>query len=71
VHSRAMPDDRSKPPSRGDQYRKRADELNRSLKRRRLGRVDRAKQEKKKKALEDMAANEDWLEGKPGSQLKK
>jgi hypothetical protein len=25
---------------------------------------------KKKKALEDMAGIEDWLDGKPGSQLK-
>jgi len=63
-----MPD-RSKPPSKADQYRKRADAVGRNLKRR-LAKVDRARQERKKKALEDMAANEDWLDGKPGSQLK-
>ena len=63
-----MPDG-SKPPSKADQYRKRAEAVGRNL-RRRLGKTDRAKQERKKKALEDMATNEDWLDGKPGSQLK-
>jgi hypothetical protein len=63
-----MPD-RSKPPSKADQYRKRADAVGRNLKRG-LAKGDRAKQECKKKALQDMATNEDWLDGKPGSQLK-
>jgi hypothetical protein len=32
--------------------------------------ADRAKLLKKQKALNDMADNQDWLAGKPGSQLK-
>ena len=64
-HNPAMPDG-SKQPSKADQYRKRAEAAGRNLKHR-LAKTDRAKQERKKKALEDMAADED---GKPGSQLK-
>ena len=64
-----MPNDRPKPRPKADEYRKRAEALDRSLKRR-LAPADRAKQKKKKAALEDMARNEDWLDGKPGSQLK-
>ena len=49
-------------PSKADQYRKRAEAVGRNLKRR-LAYADRAKQARKKQALEDMAANEDWLDG--------
>lgn len=50
-------------------YRQRAKELNKRLKERPSA-ADRAKLVKKQKALNDMADNEDWLAGKPGSQLK-
>ena len=50
---------------RAEDYRKRATKLNNSIKRR------RAKLQKpmiaKQKALRDMADNEDWLDGKPGT----
>ena len=59
----------STPPSKADQYRKRAEALVQSLKH--STGPHRAGMEKKKKAVEDMADNEDWLDGKPGSQLKK
>jgi hypothetical protein len=62
-HNPAMPD---KQPSKAEQYRKRAEAAGRNLKHR-VAKTDRAKKERKKKALEDMAADED---GKPGSQLK-
>jgi hypothetical protein len=50
-------------------YRKRAKHINKRLKQR-VSTTDRAKLVKKQKALNDMADNEDWLAGKPGSQLK-
>ena len=50
-------------------YRKRAKDLNKRLKQR-TSTADRAKLVKKQKALSDMADTEDWLAGKPGSQLK-
>ena len=52
-----------------DSYRKRAKDINKRLKKR-ASTADRAKLTKKQKALTDMADNEDWLAGKPGSQLK-
>ena len=48
---------------------KRAKQTDKRLKER-LSPGDRAKLLKKKKALNDMADNDDWLAGKPGSQLK-
>ena len=50
-------------------YRKRAKDINKRLKER-ASTADRVKLTKKQKALSDMADNEDWLAGKPGSQLK-
>ena len=50
-------------------YRKRGLAVDKRLKGR-LTSSDRLKLQKKKKALGDMADNEDWLAGKPGSQLK-
>ena len=50
-------------------YRKRAKDLNKRLKQR-TSTADRAKLVKRQKALSDMADSEDWLAGKPGSQLK-
>ncbi len=50
-------------------YRKRAKDIEKRVKRR-ISPKDRAKLLKKKKALNDMADNEEWLAGKPGSQLK-
>jgi hypothetical protein len=55
-------------PSKGDQYRKRADVLGKNIKKR--SGKDRPAMQKKQKALNDMADNEDWLDGKPGSQIK-
>ena len=50
-------------------YRKRAKDIQKRLKQPN-SLTERAKLSKKKKALNDMANNEDWLAGKPGSQLK-
>ena len=50
-------------------YRKRVKDINKRLKQR-VSTADRSKLVKKQKALNDMADNEDWLVGKPGSQLK-
>jgi len=50
-------------------YRKRAKDIQKRLKQPNLP-TERAKLSKKKKALNDMANNVDWLAGKPGSQLK-
>ena len=50
-------------------YRKRAAAVGKRLKQR-LGRDERSKLVGKQKALNDMAENEDWLDGKPGSQAK-
>jgi len=55
-------------PTKTDSYRKRAKDINKRLKKR-ASTADRAKLTKKQKALTDMADNEDWLAGKPGSQL--
>jgi hypothetical protein len=49
-------------------YRKRSKDINKRLKQR-VSPADRANLAKKQKALSDMADNEDWLAGKPGSQL--
>jgi len=50
-------------------YRKRAKDINKRLKQR-SSPSDHAKLLKKQKALNDMADNDDWLAGKPGSKLK-
>jgi len=50
-------------------YRKRAKDISKRLKQR-VSTADRVKLAKKQKALNDMADNDDWLAGKPGSQLK-
>jgi hypothetical protein len=50
-------------------YRKRAVAVGKRLKGR-LAPDDRVKLVRKQKALNDMAENEDWLDGKPGSQAK-
>ncbi len=50
-------------------YRKRAKDIEKRVKTR-ISPKDRAKLLKKQKALNDMADNEEWLAGKPGSQLK-
>ena len=61
---------RMAPPSKKtESYRKRAKVLNKRLEQR-TSTADRAKLVKKQKALSDMADNEDWLAGKPGSQLR-
>jgi hypothetical protein len=52
---------------KGDVYRLRAKRMQTRMK---ATRTDKAVMGKKKKALEDMAGIEDWLDGKPGSQLK-
>jgi len=49
--------------TKGDAYRLRAKTVARRMKG--TGRINRAVLAKKKKALEDMADNEDWLDGKP------
>jgi hypothetical protein len=54
--------------AKGDVYRLRAKRLETRMKK--ATRTDKAVMGKKKKALEDMAGVEDWLDGKPGSQLK-
>jgi len=54
------------PVTKGDVYRLRSKGLARRMKT--ANRTDRAVMAKKKKALEDMAANEDWLDGKPKTQ---
>jgi hypothetical protein len=59
----------AKPPSRADEYRKRAAALDQSLKKRRNS--ERLPLLKKQKALNDMADNEDWLDGKSRSGSKK
>jgi hypothetical protein len=48
--------------TKADDYRKRAAAITNTRKRRKAG--DRAGPEKKAKALNDMADNEDWLAGK-------
>jgi hypothetical protein len=58
------------PPSKKTgSYRKRAKDINKCLKERQAPAAS-TKLRKKQKALNDMADNEDWLAGKPGSQLK-
>ena len=54
--------------TKADGYRKRATAIGKSLK----GRTKKAQGPlvRKQKALSDMAANEDWLDGKSGSGLK-
>jgi hypothetical protein len=47
----------------GDEYRKRAKVLEKRMKS--ANRITRVPLSKKRKALEDMADNEDWLDGKP------
>jgi hypothetical protein len=54
--------------TKGDVYRSRAKRLETRMKK--ATRTDKGGDGKKKKALEDMAGIEDWLDGKPGSQLK-
>jgi hypothetical protein len=54
--------------TKGDVYRLRAKRMETRMKK--ATRTDKAVMAKKKKALEDMAGVEDWLDGKPGSQLK-
>jgi hypothetical protein len=56
--------DASESPSVGDRYRKRVADLTKRLKRKSMNAAARAQLEKKRKALSDMADNEDWLEGK-------
>jgi hypothetical protein len=48
----------------GDRYRKRVADLTKRLKRKSMKAAARAQLEKKRKALSDMADNEDWLDGK-------
>jgi hypothetical protein len=55
--------------SKSDDYRKRADDLEKSIKRR-PSKKARVPLRKRQQALNDMADNEDWLDGKPGSQIK-
>ena len=50
--------------TRGGEYRKRAAAITKAAKKRRA-KGDRKPLEKKAKALNDMADNEDWLVGKP------
>jgi hypothetical protein len=52
----------AKKPTAGDQYRKRADDIGKRLKTRTT--KEQGPMMKKKKALNDMADNEDWLDGK-------
>jgi hypothetical protein len=52
--------------TKADDYRKRADVLGKTLKKGR-GKQHRAPLVRKQKALNDMAENEDWLAGKPGT----
>ena len=52
--------------TKGDVYRLRSKGLVRRMKA--ANRTDRAVMARKKKALEDMADNEDWLDGKPKTQ---
>jgi hypothetical protein len=52
-----------KPPSMGDYYRKRAAGTAKQLKKRGLGKSIRDTLSVKRKALSDMADNEDWLAG--------
>ena len=52
--------------TKADEYRKRADKLGKSLTNRTKG-VRRNPMARKQKALKDMADNEDWLDGKPGT----
>jgi hypothetical protein len=54
--------------TKGDYYRLRAKRMATRMKK--ATRTDEAVMAKKKKALEDMAGIEDWLDGKPGSRLK-
>jgi hypothetical protein len=49
--------------SKGDVYRLRSKGVARRMKS--AGKTNRAVLAKKKKALDDMADNEDWLDGKP------
>jgi hypothetical protein len=58
----SMAEDQDKLPSKGDRYRKRAEALGVSAKRR--SGATRAAMEKKIRALHEMAVTEDWLEGK-------
>jgi hypothetical protein len=48
----------------GDYYRKRAAGMAKQLKKRRLGSSIRETLNVKRKALSDLANNEDWLDGK-------
>jgi hypothetical protein len=64
MHGGAM----DNPVSQADKYRKRA----KSLAAVKHGpKAQRLTRKKTVSALESMADNEDWLDGKPGSQLKK
>ena len=54
--------------TQADVYRRRAKVLEKRMKK--ATRTDAAVMGRKKKALTDMAENEDWREGKPGSQMK-
>jgi hypothetical protein len=49
--------------TKADDYRKRAEIVTKSMKKR--GPKSRPAMLKKRKALTDMAENEDWLDGKP------
>lgn len=55
--------------TKGDVYRLRAKGMDRRMKK--ATKTDRAVLERKKKALSDMADNEDWLEGKPAPEKPK
>jgi hypothetical protein len=61
VHMAAM--------TKGETYRKRAEELGKAMKKRHFSDLERM--QPKKKALEALADIEDWLDGKPGSQMNK
>ncbi len=58
-----MPSLPKNPTSKGDKYRQRSNVLAKRMKSS-IGTV-KATLAKKKKALDDMADNEDWLDGKP------
>jgi ATP-dependent protease ClpP protease subunit len=53
---------------KAEDYRKRADALDRTKKRRR--KIAQKPMARKQKALRDMADNEDWLEGKLGTGIR-
>ena len=53
---------------KSEDYRKRANALDRPKKRRR--KIAQKPMARKQKALRDMADNEDWLDGKPGTGIR-